>query len=724
MNYSNKPLALMSWPPWTRTRYAARRRTIQSWLSCGLTLLLSFSSGGSVKANDWPTFGHDPRRSGWAEENILSPENVGSLELKWTRQVENVPLALNSLTAPLVASKVITSEGIKTVVYVAGSSDTFFALDAEDGKILWSRTFDSAAQPDSESFYLCPNAVNATPTIDQNRNIVYSLARDGKLYGLDLGSGATKFGPFQFVPAFAKAWSLNFYNGVVYTSTSQGCGGDRSGIYSMDVTDAMHTISHELLIRRGNGGGMWGRGGVVIGVNHLLYTSTGDGNFDPTAGDYGSSFLSITLGDLRLLDYYTPLNWKDINKHDLDLPSGGLVAFSYKHHALIAGGGKESVLYLMRGESLGGKDHHTALYLTSALANDDKELEQKGMWGAPAVWTDSKDKETWLYVTIWGPLSKNAPSFPVANGEVPHGCIMAFNVVDDKKTRNPILQPAWISPDFNLPDPPVVANGVLFVLATGENPQQQHVQGLLHYKGVEDWKNNLLTTEQRGLGTRPAVLHALDAKTGRLLYQSGSAMKTWVHFSGLAVGDGRVYAVDHDSRIYCFGLKDTAIKEVFVPVGIAPKPPLTDPKVANSAADKWQAPPGASSQTNPETANPSAVAVGRKLFTQACAGCHAEDGSSQKSIGANLRSPETQAQSDGALFWKITHGNTANGMPSFSYLSESVRWDIVTFLRTLKKSNDNSSESTGKPNKVTRNTECPHALCLPRFEELRFSDLA
>jgi outer membrane protein assembly factor BamB len=512
-------------------------------------------SSTSVAAADWPTFGRDPQRSGWVEDTVLSPEKAGDLELKWATQVDNVPLALNSLTAPVVASNVATSQGSKTVVYVAGSSDTFFALDSQDGKILWTRTFDSAVVPDNDSFYLCPNAVNATPTIDKAGNLVYTIARDGKLYGLDLGSGVPKFGPFQLIPAFAKAWSLNFYDGLVYTSTSQGCGGDRSGIYAMDVKDAMHPVVHELLVRRGGGAGMWARGGVVIDRNHRLYTSTGDGNFDPTVGDYGSSFLTTTLGNLQLLDHYTPENWKEINKLDLDMPSGGVVTFPYGQYDLVAGGGKESVLYLLNAGSLGGKDHHTPLDLTPRLANDDKALEQKGMWGAPAVWMDNKTKETWLYVTIWGPVSKDAPRFPITNGQVPHGCIMAFKVVFDGKTHQPTLQPAWISSDFNLPDPPVVANGVLFALATGENPQQQHMQGLLHYKSKEEWKKNLLTTEERGMGTRPAELYALDAKTGKVLYKSGNAMNSWVHFSGLAVTDGRVYAVDHSSRVYCFGLK-------------------------------------------------------------------------------------------------------------------------------------------------------------------------
>jgi outer membrane protein assembly factor BamB len=118
-----------------------------------------------------------------------------------------------------------------------------------------------------------------------------------------------------------------------------------------------------------------------------------------------------------------------------------------------------------------------------------------------------------------------------------------------------VLEPAWISPDFNLPDPPAIANGVLFALSTGENPKQNVLAGIMHYKSVEDWKKNLLTTAQRGEGTGPTVLYALDARTGKLLYQSGDAMQGWVHFSGLAVADGRIYAVDHDSRVYCFGLK-------------------------------------------------------------------------------------------------------------------------------------------------------------------------
>ena len=102
-----------------------------------------------------------------------------------------------------------------------------------------------------------------------------------------------------------------------------------------------------------------------------------------------------------------------------------------------------------------------------------------------------------------------------------------------------------------VPEPVAIANGVIFALATGENTMQASGPDVITYHGQK-----LLTDTQRGENTHNAVLRALDAKTGQVLYDSGDAMGSWVHFSGLAIADGRVYAVDHNSTLYCFGLAE------------------------------------------------------------------------------------------------------------------------------------------------------------------------
>lgn len=137
-------------------------------------------------AADWPTFGHDPQRTGWASgEDALSVENVANLKLLWKTQIKNEARSLSALTAPVVAEQVGTKGGIRDVVYVAGSSDNISAVDAKTGELIWSRNFDIHVQPKGGGMWLCPNNLNATPTIDRERQLIYVVSADGKFQGLD-----------------------------------------------------------------------------------------------------------------------------------------------------------------------------------------------------------------------------------------------------------------------------------------------------------------------------------------------------------------------------------------------------------------------------------------------------------------------------------------------------------------------------------------------------------
>jgi mono/diheme cytochrome c family protein len=100
----------------------------------------------------------------------------------------------------------------------------------------------------------------------------------------------------------------------------------------------------------------------------------------------------------------------------------------------------------------------------------------------------------------------------------------------------------------------------------------------------------------------------------------------------------------------------------------------------------WRAPESASVRPNPLARRPDRAAGGEKLFKRNCVECHGEDGSGlTKKHAADLQLPLVQQQTDGVLFWKITNGNTDRGMPSFSKLPELQRWQLVLYLRTLRR---------------------------------------
>jgi glucose dehydrogenase len=130
-----------------------------------LRVALCLLAAGAYARGDWPTFGADSQRTGWArQETLLTRDNVGTLELKWKIKLDNAPKELTSLTAPIVVDQVKTIRGIKEYVVVAGSSDRIFAIDADTGKLAWQKTFTISAEPTHKPNGLCPFALNGRPS--------------------------------------------------------------------------------------------------------------------------------------------------------------------------------------------------------------------------------------------------------------------------------------------------------------------------------------------------------------------------------------------------------------------------------------------------------------------------------------------------------------------------------------------------------------------------------
>ena len=95
------------------------------------------------------------------------------------------------------------------------------------------------------------------------------------------------------------------------------------------------------------------------------------------------------------------------------------------------------------------------------------------------------------------------------------------------------------------------------------------------------------------------------------------------------------------------------------------------------------APEKARARKNPFEGDTQAVAAGGKLFAQHCAGCHGRKAGGTRK-GPSLLREEVQQTAPGTLFWILTNGVVRRGMPVWSKLPEQQRWQLVTFLESLK----------------------------------------
>jgi hypothetical protein len=304
---------------------------------------------------------------------------------------------------------------------------------------------------------------------------------------------------------------------------------------------------------------------------------TADGPYDPAAGRFGNSVLALTFKDLRLVDSFTPENWEYLNAKDLDLSSANALAFPFEGKTIVSSVGKESVVSLLDGDSLGGANHMTPLYTSPRWGNDEAMLHDRGVWGAMATWQDAQGRR-YLAMSMLGPVGKSAPPFKYSYGPANDGSMMAFEVRRDGSTGKPVLVPLWISREMHAPDVPVVANGVVYTYQSGKDSTETRAAGA--GRGGRGGRGGAArgagaagtaaaggAAPQRGgsapggpasnatpvkLGTN-AIVYAFDAENGKELFRY--ELDSFNHFTNPVVAGGTVYAVDWDGKLYAFGLK-------------------------------------------------------------------------------------------------------------------------------------------------------------------------
>jgi outer membrane protein assembly factor BamB len=495
-------------------------------------ILLSVVSVGLANAQghpeDWPVFGGSAQRTGWEKTDFrITKDNVKDFQLVLKHKLDNKLKGSRALSPPVVLGLLISYRGFKELAFVAGSPDNFWSLDADLDRVFWQKHFDvSGAKSKSGS---CAAAV--TPSLVPPANFaaggrpkpdapqpvlhflmpahfgeprpVFTVSSDGKLRTLNTANGDDLIAPMPFLPPGSKASTLTFSNGVIYTTTSGGCGGAPDSVWAIDLNAADATTPGRVSHFASTTGPLPALGGLAIATDGTVYEQT------------PGSLAALNAGDLKLKQSFTSPNSPAGKGASAVTP----VIFRYKEQELIASASSDGRISLF---DTSAPDMQTPLFQTPPIGS-----RVGAIWGGLSSWMDS-DGTPWVLAPVWGPVSSDIATL-TSTTAAPHGSIVAFRV--EEHDGKPILTPVWVSRDMPSPEPPVITAGTVFALSAGEYSRDGKPKGSSH-----------------------ATLYALDAKTGKEIYSTGNQVTSPADLTGVAIANARVYFTTTDNTLYAFGI--------------------------------------------------------------------------------------------------------------------------------------------------------------------------
>ncbi|MBI3210924.1 MAG: hypothetical protein HYZ37_18730 [Candidatus Solibacter usitatus] len=505
---------------------------------------------------DWMTSAYDAQRSSWVRsDGKISKETMSKpgFELVWKMKFENAARQLNTVTPPALLDFYIGYRGFRTLGFYGASSDRVIGIDLDLARTEWQKNFSgpgSAAgtlqcpggltsavtRPTTTAYpanfgaggrgrggaaksgvglphegavtlQLAPQQPFAPPPPPQKKQrganaaaaaaaaaapnpfgprvqYVMALTGLGKLHALYVSNGEEPNPAMQFLPANANAHGLIAFDGTVYASTSNGCGGVDNGVWALDLG--------------------------TKNVTHWKSSSSVAGTAGPAAGPDGTLYAAAGT-ELTALAAKTLAAQGSYKTGGAQFTSSPVV-FEHKGKNLIAATTDDGRLHLLDAASLNNALDKSAPFSSANYAA-----------GSVTSWQDPAGTR-WVLAAAGGSGS----------GEIKNGAVVAFKVVD--KNGVPSLEKGWVSRDMASPLPPVVINGVVFALASGEFRSD----------------DSKITAAQRAQRSTNAVLYALDPATGKELWSSGKTITSFVHSGGMSAGGSRIHVGTYDGTQYAF----------------------------------------------------------------------------------------------------------------------------------------------------------------------------
>jgi hypothetical protein len=308
-------------------------------------------------------------------ETILTPSNVNGKQfgMLFKRVVDD-----QVYSQPLIVSNVKISGGSHDVVYVTTVNNSVYAFDANDSRAtrpLWHVNFGAPASVHDSDFG-CTDingnmGIIGTPVINAEKTTLYvvALTKVGsgfvqRLHALDVATGADLPNSPVIIqaPGFDPLMqnqrpALFLVAGNVYIGYASHCdkGPYHGFLLSYDAT-SLRQVGVFNTSPGGEGASIWQSGQApAVDREGNIYFVTGNGSWNGTT-QFSESFIKLDPR-MKMLDWFTPTNHFQLDEEDNDLDSSGATLIPGKH--LVAGGGKEGVLYLINPDHFGhlGDEH-------------------------------------------------------------------------------------------------------------------------------------------------------------------------------------------------------------------------------------------------------------------------------------------------------------------------------------------------------------------------------
>lgn len=371
-------------------------------------------------------------------ETVLNTSNVkaSSFGLVATREVDDQIYA-----QPLVMSGVdLPGVGKRDLIIIATVNDSVYAFDADtaaESKPYWKRSFlgpETVAPAASDMEGACGGeykdfsgniGIVGTPVIEPDTQTLYLVARTKehgtnfvqRLHALDIRTGAERAnspieiaatypghgdghrdGVLRFDPLRANQRAgLALVKGVVFIAWSSHCdwGPYHGWLLGYDAKTLERVAAYNTT-PEGYNGGIWMSGqGPAVDTRGNIYLSVGNGSVGARGNPHdpvnrGESLLRLEWDGklLRLTDWFTPVNWQDLENTDNDFGNSGVLLIPGSTLAFC--GSKEGRVYLVNCEHMGKLSRSmqdTNIPQTFQVSSPGSSF---GLFAAP-VWWDGPD---------------------------------------------------------------------------------------------------------------------------------------------------------------------------------------------------------------------------------------------------------------------------------------------------------------------------------------------